>query len=965
MEADNPGFEKVDSILETLQRVLEKFEQSLRRRDQEAFKGTTLETLKRGIATLQVRQHAERRLQNPNRLMLFLKAAEEYGEVLQVFYPGHEIMAFIWGPVKLLLETVNSCDRAFNELLDTYERMGEEFPLLLQYRDLFHPDSHDMGLILVLICEDVMEFHRIALEHFRRGGWEKRFQQTWSTLKPRLHRMISLIAQRRRHVEQKFGGRPTGELQGSYSRTMVPPDDGLEEKNHQRRVDVHNWLRATNTDTDQDRFSKIRADHPGTGRWLFDHPTFKDWFNPRCPAIHPSLWIKGLPGAGKTILASLVVEEAQKLKPPVSVLFFYCKHNDPEKSSFDALARSFLVQFLKQDKGLLAYLYGKHLDSSEAVLSSSSTLKELLTSAFESCEGAYIIIDGLDECARKERKAITQWFRNLVETLPNAGPDRLRCLFVSQDDSARKDLNDLVTIDIGAGGNENDIRQYSLAKASELKDKLRLSEEEASRFANHVANNAKGMFLMAKLVWTNLLGQTTLAEVEAQVGNNFPKGFNEAYERIMARIVQEGSPEERKDALWLLGWLVCAKRSLKWHEIQILKSINLDKRSVEVERNRFRVDSKNLCESLVEIQPDGTLELVHLTAKFFLVENKDYIDIAAQEIEIACRCIDYLNLPAFKELPTDDRLLRGEYGFMDYAVLYWIRHLEAGTSQSNGDERQMKELAESLDLFIEQHWRGPIATLHVSDRTRKRLQDFQKLPFYEKLEQAVESSKKQLRTFGNMREGEIALKLSDTVCQVRTALEQLVSSDLEPSDQQRIEERYGKNLFKCSRFSCRFFTTGFPSAHDRENHMLKHTRPFRCADEACMGFLLGFSSAAERDKHVKSKHSTATMHDQEFPTEEEVAQSIQNGTTEGQTGQEPTESLESELEAEQQRFFGRKKRVRQTEFKCPECPKVYAKKYNLESHISTHTGERPYGCSHCEDTYLFNIMCENSTDVWA
>ena len=65
----------------------------------------------------------------------------------------------------------------------------------------------------------------------------------------------------------------------------------------------------------------------------------------------------------------------------------------------------------------------------------------------------------------------------------------------------------------------------------------------------------------------------------------------------------------------LLGWLVCTKRPLKWHEIQGAKSIDIGRRSVEMERRRFRVDSKDLCGSLVEIRGDGAVELVHLTAK--------------------------------------------------------------------------------------------------------------------------------------------------------------------------------------------------------------------------------------------------------------------------------------------------------------------------------------------------------------
>lgn len=65
----------------------------------------------------------------------------------------------------------------------------------------------------------------------------------------------------------------------------------------------------------------------------------------------------------------------------------------------------------------------------------------------------------------------------------------------------------------------------------------------------------------------------------------------------------------------LLSWLICAKRPLKWPEIQVLRSMNLERREVEFERGRFVVDPKNLCESLVERRSDGTLELVHLTAR--------------------------------------------------------------------------------------------------------------------------------------------------------------------------------------------------------------------------------------------------------------------------------------------------------------------------------------------------------------
>src|SRR5438105_2793080 len=87
------------------------------------------------------------------------------------------------------------------------------------------------------------------------------------------------------------------------------------------------------------------------------------------------------------------------------------------------------------------------------------------------------------------------------------------------------------------------------------------------------------------------------------------------YARIVARVFEQANDSERQGSKTLLSWLVCAKRSISWREIQGAKSIDVETQWVDFERLRFRVDSKDLRGSLVEIRSDGTVELVHLTAK--------------------------------------------------------------------------------------------------------------------------------------------------------------------------------------------------------------------------------------------------------------------------------------------------------------------------------------------------------------
>lgn len=72
---------------------------------------------------------------------------------------------------------------------------------------------------------------------------------------------------------------------------------------------------------------------------------------------------------------------------------------------------------------------------------------------------------------------------------------------------------------------------------------------------------------------------------------------------------------EREAASKLLGWILSAKRSLKWHEIQCAVSIDTDDQSVNFEDRKLRVHVKDLCGSLVEILPGDRVALVHRTAE--------------------------------------------------------------------------------------------------------------------------------------------------------------------------------------------------------------------------------------------------------------------------------------------------------------------------------------------------------------
>lgn len=321
----------------------------------------------------------------------------------------------------------------------------------------------------------------------------------------------------------------------------------------------------------------------------------------------------------------------------------------------------------------------------------------------------------------------------------------------------------------------------------------------------------------------------------------------------------------------------------------------------------------------------------------FLVEEK-HVSIPTEEIKLANLCIDYLNLPDFYAQNIDEVLFTGYYAFMDYAIAFWSRHLEAGIirleeeDESAGDQ-EMKVFSESLEVFLDTHWISPESPLPVSKRNSDRLQRFRDAPFYDTLEQAVVSTRKQLTFYGKMKKEEIALDLGDILPRVRAALEAAWSRPKDNAARDRFEQMYGTNLFKCSRFSCNYFSNGFSTSEQRDQHMEKHDRPFRCIIEGCPTVVLGLTTAKELEKHMKDIHGTMADKEQEFPVGNDLAphEEVDNSTRPYSAPKIQKNKIHNYI--------------------CPYCSKVFSRNYNLKSHLVTHSAERPYPCGVCEKSF--------------
>ncbi|CAI7613090.1 unnamed protein product [Penicillium pancosmium] len=843
------------------QHVLATFKTKVDRKLVSEFEMTTLSDLKLALASIQRKHASDRRVRDMGRLNRFLDAMDQYGKVIEVFLNATDVLAFVWGPMKFLLQAANTFSEAFGKLLETYQIIGESLPLLDKCQG-FLEDTPYVRQALESIFHDILEFHQYALGYFKKPMWQRVFQATWATYKTRFQPIVDNLYRHKDLLEGRvtFTQLETVILNGEKTLQELQKQQRDEAMSNYR--DVQGWLGNVNVETDHESIARVRCDNPEAGSWLLRHPLFQPWQDATSDTL--LLWLNGIPGAGKSVLASLIIDKCRERASNVTI-WFYCRHGDKSRSTFVGLARALISQLLKNDMDLVPYVHEKMSSRSEQILSSEFLAKELLETLLKNCRGLYIILDGLDECGRGEEKSILEWFRSVIEessTHSAATSGRPRCVFISQRDAiATKFLRGLPTIVITLSNNLHDITAFVSSWGRKIQEKFSISVDDTNWINEMVVERSAALF-------SQISRERLYNEVNVK---GIPEGLEAAYSRVLDVVLEQTS---RTEAVQLLAWLVCAKRPLEWREIQAAVAIDIEGETVDFHGRQWMVTAKDLCGSLVEIQSDGSLDLVHTTAKFYLIEN-GVIDVSHEELKIACLCLNYLSLPGFEavlaESSVEDLLKIGYFAFVDYAACYWTSHLRAGLVHGTPEEFTGMQIGH-LGRFIDSHYRPPAEDIQIPEPTRNLLGCLQEsyLDSCDRFEDFLKvfvATERQVETYGEGAASNIALDIPDRIARIRAVLEDTARrQSWDEIDRRLFTSFYGEEIYKCPRMSCSHFHRGFMSPKERESHIQKHTLQYSCSYPGCLRAALGFPSPSELQRHILQAHEMAQAKTQMFPS---------------------------------------------------------------------------------------------------
>jgi hypothetical protein len=88
----------------TFEAILSDFKTRLTPKEQESFQFVTLDDVRKTALLIQKDQEQLKSMMNLARIESFLEAMDQFGKVIEVFVNASSFVAFVWGPVKFILQ---------------------------------------------------------------------------------------------------------------------------------------------------------------------------------------------------------------------------------------------------------------------------------------------------------------------------------------------------------------------------------------------------------------------------------------------------------------------------------------------------------------------------------------------------------------------------------------------------------------------------------------------------------------------------------------------------------------------------------------------------------------------------------------------------------------------------------------------------------------------------------------------
>lgn len=475
-----------------------------------------------------------------------------------------------------------------------------------------------------------------------------------------------------------------------------------------RQLVGHNQLEALNkfleiSDTSEDLMTLESIRLPGSCEWLPQRDYFQRWQDAACSQV---LWLRGRPGAGKSVLCSYVVNYLQDSER--DCCFFFFTNRDKPKATINSFLRSMAWQMAMMHPEILLRVLEISVTLQDRTINKVDHIpiwKELYLSGILKVQlnrPQYWVIDSLDEC-----KGCTELV-NFLTIAQKSWP--LYLLVTSRNPVSKYIISnnpkvEIVSETILEEETSKDISLFLKANIDSL-PVLGFSRREA--IANQILQTSSGCFLWVNLILNELRQVSTSAEMKKVLGSS-SENMDSLYLKILTDMTTAKFSKDLTKTI--LTWTTCSFRPLSTKELHTAIELDIKDTINDIERS-----ISTCCGNLVHVDSSKKVQLIHLTLRDFLtrqdIASEFIIERASGHKRLALACLQYLSSNEMRA-PRPKKLsgpLEGQVksAFADYSCKFLFQHLVYVKSY---DDEVFIELSKFLTSTNALSWIEHLATI--------------------------------------------------------------------------------------------------------------------------------------------------------------------------------------------------------------------------------------------------------------
>ncbi|KAK6342226.1 hypothetical protein TWF730_001704 [Orbilia blumenaviensis] len=338
----------------------------------------------------------------------------------------------------------------------------------------------------------------------------------------------------------------------------------------QVQVAIDSWLSPADPSTNYN--AAIQRRHKDSGRWFLQSASFEKWKRQR----NSFLWLRGIPGCGKTVLSSIIIEHLKESETIIDrhLLYFYFDDNDVGKQSLEKMLRVLTSQLYTLRGEVSEQLHSLFsLCNNGKDQPALGSLRSTFVSMAEKAGEIWLVLDAVDESSRdtKTRKQLLSWIQDTVTSSRHLNIHLLITSRIEEDiESELKNCTikpQIVSIHSDLIG--NDIQEFIEHRVAETTEFKRWGPKGRERIKKVLSEKANGMFKWVDCQLDALekcLGPTNLDKAL----EDLPENLEETYSRILNNI-----PDNYKnEAIRILQFLTYSPRPLTIDELVDALAVN-------------------------------------------------------------------------------------------------------------------------------------------------------------------------------------------------------------------------------------------------------------------------------------------------------------------------------------------------------------------------------------------------------